>query len=136
MGREDYFKEITNLAKKIKANAVILFGSRARGNNLKESDIDLLIVGKVFEDMNIFERIRMVNDLWAGKYSIEPVIFTPEEFDMKFSNYSPLALDPVSEGKAIVNKSFLKKYKEKLRKMISSGIIERYGSTWRIHSLW
>lgn len=134
MGRKNYINEITNLAKRIKADAVILFGSRARGDNLKESDIDLLIIGERFRNMNIFNRIITVNNLWTGKYPIELVIFTPNEFEMKFSRYSPLALDPIYEGKAIVNKSFLKKYKERLKRMITLGIVERYNDTWRVHS--
>ncbi len=130
---ERSIKEITELSKRINAEAVILFGSRARDDSLKESDYDLLIIDKKFEDMSVFDRITYVNDI-LGWYRIEPIAFTPEEFERKFSSYSPLALDPIYEGKAIVNESFLEKYKKKLTKLIKSGRLKRYRGTWKIIS--
>jgi len=130
---ERNIKELTELSKRINAEAVILFGSRARGDSLEESDYDLLIVDKRFKGMNVFERIISVNDA-IGWYGIEPIVFTPEEFEGKFTSYSPLALDPVYEGKAIVNDSFLKNYKKKLTNMIKSGQLKRYRGTWKFTS--
>ena len=44
--REDIKQEIIALAKKYNLDKVILFGSRARGDNRERSDIDLAIAGK------------------------------------------------------------------------------------------
>ncbi|MBR4904035.1 MAG: nucleotidyltransferase domain-containing protein [Selenomonadaceae bacterium] len=44
--REDIKQCIVDLAEKFNLNKVILFGSRARGDNRERSDIDLAIEGK------------------------------------------------------------------------------------------
>ena len=41
------------LKEKFKPQKIILFGSRARGDNHKESDYDLLIVAEKFKNINI-----------------------------------------------------------------------------------
>ena len=45
---------------------VLLFGSRARGDNLIESDYDIIIVSKDFEGINFIKRMGLVQDLWDG----------------------------------------------------------------------
>ncbi len=71
--------------KKIKAaftpEKILLFGSRARGDHLKDSDIDLLVVSKKFEGMPWRERIISVFGDWKEKQMLEPICFTPEEFE-------------------------------------------------------
>ncbi len=71
--------------RKIKAaftpEKIILFGSRARGDHLKDSDIDLLVVSKKFEGMPWRERIISVFGDWREKQMLEPICFTPEEFE-------------------------------------------------------
>lgn len=62
---------------------VLLFGSRARGDNLIESDYDIIIVSKDFEGINFIKRMGMVQDLWDGLYRLEAFCYTPEEFERK-----------------------------------------------------
>lgn len=45
MLREDIHKSIIDLAKKYDIDKVLLFGSRARGDNWERSDIDLAVSG-------------------------------------------------------------------------------------------
>ena len=45
--REDIRRQIISLAKEYNLERVILFGSRARGDNRERSDIDLAIVGEL-----------------------------------------------------------------------------------------
>ena len=40
---------------------IILFGSQVKGRPNKDSDIDIIILSKHFENKNIFERIRLMN---------------------------------------------------------------------------
>ena len=61
--------EISILAKKYEIDRVILFGSRARGDNHERSDIDLAVSGKDFgifaldanESLNTLLKIDFVN---------------------------------------------------------------------------
>ena len=62
---------------------VLLFGSRARGDHLIDSDVDMIIVSKKFEGVNWLKRIRDVSADWDGLVLLEPICYTPEEFEEK-----------------------------------------------------
>lgn len=44
--------------------AVVLFGSRARGEALEDSDFDLIVVSDALADLARRERLRVLGDLW------------------------------------------------------------------------
>ncbi|HII30302.1 nucleotidyltransferase [Candidatus Woesearchaeota archaeon CG10_big_fil_rev_8_21_14_0_10_47_5] len=71
------------LYEKYKPEKIIIFGSRARKDNLIESDIDFVIVSKMFEGMKWPRRLAAVSELWKGLIAIEPLCYTPKEFDIK-----------------------------------------------------
>lgn len=62
---------------------VLLFGSRARGTSLKESDLDLLVVSKSFERIPFIQRTQHL--LWTLRvpFPIEVLCYTPEEYERK-----------------------------------------------------
>ncbi len=62
---------------------VLVFGSRAQGNPLEESDLDLLVVSKSFEGVPFIERAPKL--LWNLQvpFPIEVLCYTPEEFARK-----------------------------------------------------
>ena len=62
---------------------VLLFGSRARGDHLKESDIDLLVVAKSFKKISFRERMIQAYGLWDKKTDLEQICYTPEEFALR-----------------------------------------------------
>lgn len=62
---------------------IILFGSRARKDNLLESDIDFIIVSDKFKGVKWPKRLGDVAELWEGLITIEPLCYTPEEFEKK-----------------------------------------------------
>ncbi len=59
---EDVYRQIAAFAREAGAQRVVLFGSRARGDNRPKSDIDLAVEGcprqALFKD-------RLQNDLWS-----------------------------------------------------------------------
>lgn len=71
---------IVNELKKY-SSKVILFGSRARGDNLKTSDIDIAIDGEFTfrEKRKIKEKI----DLLAGIYSVDLIFLDDASNDLK-----------------------------------------------------
>lgn len=77
----DKFLEIVK--EKYSPDKILLFGSRARGDHLLESDVDIIIVSRKFEGVNWLTRIREVANLWPGLILLEPLCYTPEEFDEK-----------------------------------------------------
>ncbi len=64
-------------------DAVYLFGSHARGEQLKTSDIDLIVVSKDFDGVPVMKRLDIVNRIiWErGLGNLEVLPLTPEEID-------------------------------------------------------
>ncbi|MGI8925528.1 MAG: nucleotidyltransferase domain-containing protein [Tepidiformaceae bacterium] len=63
------------------AEAVYLFGSRARNDWHRGSDCDVIVVASCFEGTVSFERPVKMYRLWDGPGGIEPVVVTPAEFE-------------------------------------------------------
>ncbi|MFH0875085.1 MAG: nucleotidyltransferase domain-containing protein [archaeon] len=93
-------KLINKLKKKIKIEKVILFGSRARGDNFIHSDIDIIIVSDDFSGMKFADRIYRILELWDYEISLEPFCYTNEEFKRK-SKEIGIVNQAVIEGKEI-----------------------------------
>jgi len=62
---------------------VILFGSRARGDNLRDSDFDFIIVSDYFKGIFFYKRMPIIYKMWDYEYDIEPLCYTEEEFERK-----------------------------------------------------
>jgi len=85
-----------NLEKKgIKIEKIILFGSRAKEEYMKESDYDFIIVSKDFKGIPIFKRIEMVLDV---KENIDVICLTPEEFEREKNFLGSIVSYAVKEG--------------------------------------
>ena len=75
---KDYIKRVE---KEFHPEKVILFGSRARGDNLIDSDIDLMIVSDRFEGIPWRERIIRAFGDWDKKQMLQPICYTKKEFE-------------------------------------------------------
>ncbi|MHA1608287.1 MAG: nucleotidyltransferase domain-containing protein [Candidatus Freyarchaeota archaeon] len=62
---------------------MILFGSRARGDHLKDSDYDLIIVSEKFRGVHFLERISRLLELLDEDVAVDLLPYTPEEFEKK-----------------------------------------------------
>ncbi len=65
---------------------VLIFGSFARGNPGPDSDVDIAILSRSFENRDIYERARMVAPLHVaavGRFRMpfDIVTFTPAEYE-------------------------------------------------------
>jgi hypothetical protein len=78
----------------------LVFGSRARGDELRESDYDLLLVSREFGCLGFAERIAAVQALWELPESLEPLCYTPEEFDRKRGEIGTVA-EALREGREL-----------------------------------
>jgi predicted nucleotidyltransferase len=66
------------------AARVLLFGSRARGNERGDSDYDLIVVSPRFADIPPLDRGRGLRELWVavGGYGpMDLICMTPESFE-------------------------------------------------------
>lgn len=68
----------------IKTERIILFGSQAQGTAGEYSDIDLVVISSSFKDLNFMQRCELLGRAIAEIMEpIEPLAYTPEEFDMQ-----------------------------------------------------
>lgn len=78
---EEYKKALKTLG--INIERVILYGSFSRGTQRKDSDIDLVIISRDFQNMNLRERLEVLGIAAARIMKpIEAKGYTPEEIKM------------------------------------------------------
>ena len=94
-------KKIESFAGRIKNNLnidrIILFGSRAKGTFKKNSDYDFILVSKDFKGEKFTDRISKIYPYWKYNESIEPLCYTPEEFN-KLKKQITIVREAVREG--------------------------------------
>ncbi|MEK6933321.1 MAG: nucleotidyltransferase domain-containing protein [Nanoarchaeota archaeon] len=76
-------KHLAFLKRIFNPEKIILFGSRARGDNLEESDFDLIVVSEKFKNMNFRDRIIMAYGVWDKKQGLDIICYTHKEFEKK-----------------------------------------------------
>lgn len=77
-------RETAKMAKKFAAKIrkayspekVLLFGSRARGDNFKQSDFDFIIVSDKFAGIHFLDRLSAIYDYWDENVDIEAICYT------------------------------------------------------------
>lgn len=89
MERKTNKQVIKGFAKKVRKDfkdaKIVFFGSRARNNELLESDYDVLVVSQFFEGMKFYSRTEKMYDYWGEKEMLEALCYTPKEFKQKAS---------------------------------------------------
>lgn len=90
-------KLISKLKKFYRIEKVIVFGSRIRGDNLKYSDIDIILVSDDFSAIPFPERATRIYDFWDDALSLEVLCYTTEEFNKK-KNMIGIVQEAVKEG--------------------------------------
>ncbi len=89
-----------SLSRKMNVQQMVLYGSRARGDHLKESDVDVILVSKGFIQVPFVERIYNTTKHWKHDLPLEIFCYTPEEFELK-KKESRYMQKILSEGIAI-----------------------------------
>jgi len=93
---DDYVGEVV---RKLNPYLVVLFGSFATGDINEGSDIDIIVVADFKEDF--LDRIRTLMDLNTFKIPIEPVGYTPEEFNQMKNRRNPFIMEVLEKGKVL-----------------------------------
>ena len=73
---------LNKINKKFKIEKAILFGSRARDDWLLNSDVDLILISKDFENLKFRERMAQVIGEWDEYVDLEVICYTQKEFDV------------------------------------------------------
>lgn len=94
----------TNL--KMPIVSIILFGSRARGEEKPKSDIDLMFIVKKGDEDKCEKKIMDLNPKISATFgaSITSIIYSTTKFSFKAKNKEPLVKNIIKEGKIIYGK--------------------------------
>ena len=74
-------------ADKLPIKKVILFGSYAKGKQREWSDIDVCVISPKFQNSwKALEYLWSKREIFDMKYTIEPIGFSPRDFNDKYSS--------------------------------------------------
>lgn len=80
--RDRLIEAISEFMRRVDVEEAILFGSRARGEELNSSDVDLIVISPRFEGIRFTDRIGPLLANWPrGLPPLEVLAYTPEEFE-------------------------------------------------------
>lgn len=88
---------LNELKKLIHIEKVYLYGSYAKGNYHKDSDIDIVIISNDFSGIRFYDYKRIVPFRRKIDVRIEPMPFRPEDF----TDSDPLTIEIMRTGKEI-----------------------------------
>ncbi|MGH2610988.1 MAG: nucleotidyltransferase domain-containing protein [Tepidiformaceae bacterium] len=74
---------LPRLVASFRPSTVLVFGSRARGEALKDSDLDVLVVADAFGGIKWPERAARVYRDCDIRFGVELLCYTPEEYARK-----------------------------------------------------
>ena len=72
-----------NVGKKYKIEKMLLFGSRAKGEELLTSDVDVLVISDDFKQIPFKKRPDIFLDNWHLPVDLEILCYSPDEFERK-----------------------------------------------------
>ncbi len=76
-------KFLPKLVAEFRPTLVLAFGSRAKGEGLAHSDLDLLIVSELFRDVRWLDRPVQVVETLDLIFGVDLLCYTPEEYERK-----------------------------------------------------
>lgn len=98
---------VSRLAK-LNPSRIILFGSHARGDSDRFSDIDIIIIKET--NKRFLDRLTEVAHALSGiPDKIDAFVYTPREFAEMKKNGNPFILKAIKEGKVIYEASKVKR---------------------------
>ena len=93
---------INLIIKKFNLKKIIIFGSFARGDYHKGSDLDLIIVGEFKE--RFIDRIGKIIELNDSDLEIDAMVYTEEEFQKMIKERRPFIEQALEEGIVVYEK--------------------------------
>ena len=101
------------LKKRLGSNlrAVVLYGSVARGESHRDSDVDLLVVTAPQSALKVIDEVAYDID-FAAQFStfLTPIEFSPEQLEHCLSTGDPFMERVLEEGKVLYDDGTLKEY--------------------------
>ncbi|MEM3397544.1 MAG: nucleotidyltransferase domain-containing protein [Nitrososphaerota archaeon] len=83
--RERILEVLRDAAEELEATAY-LFGNYARRDHMLDSDIDVVIVSRKFENMKFIDRVELVRKMLPQDLGFDIIPLTPQELERKLNN--------------------------------------------------
>jgi predicted nucleotidyltransferase len=90
---------VRRVVETLNPHMVILFGSFATGDINECSDVDILVIADFKE--GLLDRIKLLMELNAFKIPIEPVGYTPEEFEHMKAEGNRFIMEVIGKGRIL-----------------------------------
>lgn len=116
-----------SLRESFSISAVVVFGSRATGEDLEESDYDILVLSPDFEAFPPPDRVIRLLEAWPGLVALEPVAMTPEEFS---EAEGALVWDILDEGLVIEDDGTFEAKRRLFRERLERGELAKGDGYW------
>ncbi len=83
--RNEIISILRQLARDLDAT-IYLFGSYARGDHTLESDVDIVVVSRLFEGIDYATRVALVRVKLPSHIDFDIIPLTPSEFEKRLNN--------------------------------------------------
>lgn len=112
----------------VQALAVVVVGSRARGTNMRDSDIDLVVVSDEFECLTLGERIERLLEPYRNLPPLEPMGFTSQEVLHADGLY---LWDALADGRPLQDAGVWQEARQRFQQRLDERELERTPRGWR-----
>lgn len=119
---------LLNLETKISVKALIVFGSRAKGDALLYSDYDIAVVSDNFQKMPKLDRLVLLLDNWDADLALEPVAYTEAEFK---AARGLLVWDTLEDGVVFKDTGVFKEKKIRHEQLKKEGKLKKMADGWK-----
>lgn len=127
--RQDWILEFIKYVEDIidrGAVLVLLFGSRAKGEFSRDSDIDLLIVSPNLPDVH-----DRTIDFISDRLPVQPFVMTPEELEERIEKLDFLIFDAFEDGVILFSNMDIEHLKDLVRKSKKHFGLQRIKDGWK-----
>jgi predicted nucleotidyltransferase len=93
---------LPGITKEYKVKRILLFGSRIKGTQTTNSDIDVIIISDSFRDIPFISRMSHVLKRFRFTKHVDYLCYTPEEFE-RIKEKSSLLIDALEHAETIVS---------------------------------
>ena len=95
--KRELVRFLKRLKRELGAVEVYIFGSRACGTPLLESDLDMIVVSEEFGKRDFIENMELLSRMWDGSFSIEMFPYTPEQIE-KYAEKKTVISEALKKG--------------------------------------
>ncbi|MGH2732860.1 MAG: nucleotidyltransferase domain-containing protein [Actinomycetota bacterium] len=97
---EGRLREIVERLEPMRPHRILLFGSAARGESDRMSDLDIIVVAERVAP-RFLDRIAEAYGLITPSYALDILVYTPEEYQAMLDASNPLIERAESEGRVL-----------------------------------